>query len=426
MAGCGEPAPPGLPDQVYVVGVDGLAWERIETLVEAGDLPNFARLLEGGTRAVARTPLPLDHGTLWATALTGKNPEKHRAIGTMTTLPSGTRIITPSAARQTKNLWQMLSDGGVLVAAVGFPGTWPAEVVNGFLASNWYKPTRWTETVENNFEREPGELDTYPRQLYQEIAPLIHQLEDLPRETASAFFTLREDEFAMLYDQPLGSVYRFENPLRDFALSYQSDLTNVDVALYLEQTYRPRAVGLYLELLAALQPVYWPFLFPSTFAPPAENQRRFKNTVNQGYRFVDEQLGRILERMPPRSTLVVVSDHGFETGESVAREDQAPVPVPLNSDEAVLLFYGHGIRAGQDLGTVRLTDATPTILALLGLDVAGDMDGEVLREAFQPAFLQAHPVSVRDSYDTDWDESTRYPPDHFLPAGDEPPPESPE
>jgi hypothetical protein len=419
LVGCGRQAPP-TPEAtgtVFLMGVDGLTWDRIETLATEGRLPHFQRLLDDGARAVAKAPYPLDHMTLWATIQTGRLPEHHQVMGQMTTLPSGTRSITPSSARSVKSIWQMLSDRQVLVASVGLPNTWPAEVVNGFVVSNAALHTRWTETKENTYEPQGLTSTTFPLGLMDELRPYVHEVDDLPRELAARFFHLRENEYAMLYDQPLGSVYQYENPLRDFGLTIQSDRSNMDMAFHLLDAYHPRVVGIYLELLSAIQPVYWPFLFPSAFQPPAEHQRRFKETVNEGYVFIDEQVGRVLDRMGDSDVLVVVSDHGFRTGSAQGPDDARPRPAPVNSDEAVLLLYGGTIRAGHDLGTVSLASVTPTILALVGEPVSADLDGDVLTGALREDFVARHPIGSIETYESaEWKPEDRYPTrDAFAP-----------
>ena len=47
-----------------------------------------------------------------------------------------------------------------------------------------------------------------------------------------------------------------------------------------------------------------------------------------------------------------------------------------------------------------MLDVAPTILALLGLPVAEDMDGRVLTELITPEFLSAHPLHTIETYET--------------------------
>jgi predicted AlkP superfamily phosphohydrolase/phosphomutase len=58
------------------------------------------------------------------------------------------------------------------------------------------------------------------------------------------------------------------------------------------------------------------------------------------------------------------------------------------------IFIGRGpvFKAAAQVENAQLIDLAPTLLYLLGLPVAEDMDGKVLTHAFQPDFLTAHPI----------------------------------
>jgi hypothetical protein len=72
--------------------------------------------------------------------------------------------------------------------------------------------------------------------------------------------------------------------------------------------------------------------------------------------------------------------------------------------EGIFIAAGKGIKAGHKLERVHLTDVTPTILTLLGMPVARDMDGIVLTEMIEERFLDAHPITYVNSYETQDDE----------------------
>lgn len=58
------------------------------------------------------------------------------------------------------------------------------------------------------------------------------------------------------------------------------------------------------------------------------------------------------------------------------------------------IFAAHGpsIRRGKALGAAHITDLTPTMLHLLGQPIVDDMDGRVLEDILDPAFVQANPI----------------------------------
>jgi len=409
LSSCSRPQPEtAIPDRIFLLGVDTLSYERIEPLLRSGELPNIRKILDGGVRLDATPSRPMEPVSAWTTLLTGKDPEQHKMLGHIGRIATGETAINPSRIRGVPHIWQLLSMSGVLCVGVGFPGTWPAETINGFLVSNAYTPNRWMETAENTFLRVEGLAETYPRLLFDEIQPYVHDGE-IPREVVSRFFVLREEEYAMVYDEPLGSIIAKDNPLKDFAITYQADMSNMDVGLYLQETYSPRFVGIYMETVQALQSAFWSFTQPDLYGTPPESNRRFRNTVDEGYRLVDAQIGRILERMTERSVLIVASQFGFGTDYPPPGGEHENKPYAVAKDPAVLMLYGHGIRDGVHIEEAKTADVVPTILCLFGKDVATDMAGSVLVNALEPSFLEAHPTRVVRSYDTDWPGPDRYP-----------------
>jgi predicted AlkP superfamily phosphohydrolase/phosphomutase len=54
----------------------------------------------------------------------------------------------------------------------------------------------------------------------------------------------------------------------------------------------------------------------------------------------------------------------------------------------ILILNGAGVRQGQQIADARLADITPTVLAALGLGLPPNLDGRVLRSAFQQGYLE--------------------------------------
>ena len=60
----------------------------------------------------------------------------------------------------------------------------------------------------------------------------------------------------------------------------------------------------------------------------------------------------------------------------------------------ILIAHGKSFKKGVEIQAARLIDMAPTILYLMGQSVPEDMDGRVLEELFEPAFIAANPVQV--------------------------------
>jgi hypothetical protein len=66
----------------------------------------------------------------------------------------------------------------------------------------------------------------------------------------------------------------------------------------------------------------------------------------------------------------------------------------------VLLALGDGVRPGAVVMGASVLDVTPTILYLMGLPVARDMEGRVLTEILDEEFTRTHPITYIPSYES--------------------------
>jgi predicted AlkP superfamily phosphohydrolase/phosphomutase len=81
--------------------------------------------------------------------------------------------------------------------------------------------------------------------------------------------------------------------------------------------------------------------------------------------------------------------------------------------EGILIMKGRELKKGQKVDGARLTDIAPTLLCLLGQKIPVDMDGRVVKEAFDPAFIESHPPQFESGGGKRSDDSQRpsYSPD---------------
>jgi tetratricopeptide (TPR) repeat protein len=107
------------------------------------------------------------------------------------------------------------------------------------------------------------------------------------------------------------------------------------------------------------------------------------------YRYADRLVGRWLDAMVDRTTLVVLSDHGFQLGalpdDPSKLRDMRRVSERFHDIEGILYFYGNHVRRGVTIEQPTRVDVAPTLLTLVGLSPAEDMPGRVLTEALDVA-----------------------------------------
>ncbi len=110
----------------------------------------------------------------------------------------------------------------------------------------------------------------------------------------------------------------------------------------------------------------------------------YQGVVDAAYRLHDAFLGRLMELAGPDTTVMLVSDHGFQS------DHLRPASVPnlpaaiadWHRPTGVFALSGPGVRRDELIHGAGLLDITPTLLALFGLPAGADMDGRVLVEAF--------------------------------------------
>jgi hypothetical protein len=124
----------------------------------------------------------------------------------------------------------------------------------------------------------------------------------------------------------------------------------------------------------------------------------YQHVIAACYRFHDLMLGRLLQLAGEDATVLIVSDHGFRTGNDRLQETVRSLEglSQWHRDPGICVLQGPHIRPGVQLKGASLLDVTPTILSLFGLPVGADMDGRPWLEVFEGA---AEPDRVAS-----WDE----------------------
>ena len=115
----------------------------------------------------------------------------------------------------------------------------------------------------------------------------------------------------------------------------------------------------------------------------------YREVMRGAYRFHDLMLGRLLELAGTETTIILCSDHGFESGaqrpQFTPREPAGPAV--WHRQYGIVLIAGPDIKRDERIYGASLIDIPATILTLFGLPIGEDMDGRPLLEIFetQPA-----------------------------------------
>jgi hypothetical protein len=343
-----------------VLGFDGLAWEVVVSLLERGELPNFARLLEDAAYGYSETlPYPISP-VIWETISTGQCPERHgighhlhfefpgigEQVRTLPTFrlansPMGIRrllaglkhiapwrSVPPSTSEaRVARIWEIASRNGIDVGVYNWPNTTPATPVRGFIHGLG-----------------------------------VHGPVDFPKDLESGFA-----------DPSKGATVVRGRKQLDLQSAANRERMFSDRFLSLASRYRPGLLMYYTHFGDGVNHLNWKRevvgdkIFFNGFRHPVFRPGEASLVAN---RILDQELGNALARLPEDATIAVVSDHGFEFR---GYEHD-------NSPPGIFIIRGPGIEPGAFEGA-SVYDVAPTLLHVLGLAVAEDMQGRPIEPA---------------------------------------------
>jgi len=176
---------------------------------------------------------------------------------------------------------------------------------------------------------------------------------------------------------------------------------------YQEKTQnQPQVLALFLDGLNQVETYFYKYSFPQLFGNiDHEEINRYGQIIEKYYQFYDQLLGKYLANLKDEETLIVFSTHGMEPLPLWKRLVEWALGNPEVSGhyefapDGVIFFYGQAVLRGQSLEKIRLIDITPTLLYILGLPVARDMEGLVGSAVFRPEFSVQNPIFYISSYD---------------------------
>lgn len=371
--------------RVMIIGLDGMEYDVMGPLLEAGRLPNFARLMHEGAWGEIRSLEILESPVIWTSIATGKIPEKHGIMGFVKQKKGGAdQVPTSQNVRQVAALWDILGNKGMTSGVIGWLATWPAEPVNGYMV-----------TCNFNFYLEPGgsyrpQKVTYPEELKDALMPFHMLARDVPEE--------RLDEFVKR------SAVRADDPgrrLENLAGYIASDETTRAVSLDLAAKIPTDLLAVYFRGVDGPCHTFWVHYLRESApaALPEWEFEAFRDVIPRYYEYTDRILGELLKFADDNTTVIVTSDHGFSGPKPPGGKRQRRAGIADHDSTGFIVLWGKDIVRGRELPDVNVLDVTPTVLALWGLPVGEDMDGRVLEDAIEPAFLKAHPVRTIPSYE---------------------------
>ncbi|HKK30392.1 MAG TPA: alkaline phosphatase family protein, partial [Alphaproteobacteria bacterium] len=126
--------------KVLLIGWDAADWKVAAPMMDAGEMPNLAKLVSSGVMGNMATLFPVLSPMLWTSIATGKRAHKHGIHGFSEPDPQsgGVRPIT-NLSRKVKAVWNILNQNGLKSNVVGWWPSNPVEPIDGVMVSNLYQ-----------------------------------------------------------------------------------------------------------------------------------------------------------------------------------------------------------------------------------------------------------------------------------------------
>jgi predicted AlkP superfamily phosphohydrolase/phosphomutase len=270
--------------RVFIIGWDGATFDLIKPWVAQGKLPHVAEILQNGSHGELRSTLPPMTFPAWSSFLTGKNPAKS-GIFDFTRERPGTYDLEfiNGGQRKSPSFWRILSDAGRRVISISVPCTYPPEPINGVMLSGFDAA---------GLGGSSAKLDArgmYPPGLYHELDAAVggHPIGSFP--------------IAEINDgRPHLAVEKLLNVIGRKAATAKYLLKRVDwdcaMILFGESDGAGHHFWKYCDRSSPL----------FTDSPP-----EMQDSIFRVYQELDRQLGEFMRLLPPDTTLLMMSDHGF-------------------------------------------------------------------------------------------------------------------
>jgi predicted AlkP superfamily phosphohydrolase/phosphomutase len=260
--------------KVAIIGLDcaepSLVFDRY-----AKRLPNLSRLRDQGLWGKLRSSDPPITVPAWMSMMSSRDPGALGYYGFRNRADRSYDKLTIATALAVKEplLWDYLGKAGKQVILLGVPQTYPPRPVNGLMVTDFLTPS-----IESQY--------TYPPELKQEIAALpdVHPyMFDVGGFRSNDKDKIRDDMHRM-------TVKRF------------------NLARHLVTT-KPWDFFMMVEMgTDRVHHAFWQYMDPEHHR--YEKGNPYESVIEDYYVAVDEQIGRLLELLPPETNVLVVSDHG--------------------------------------------------------------------------------------------------------------------
>ena len=263
---------------VLLLGIDGADWAFLDKWLDAGHMPNLARLVNNGVRAPLASVLPLNSAASWVSIITGRSPGGHGVFGfTRNVRDTYRRRAVSSEDIGAATLWEIVNASGEPAGVINCPITYPPPELNGFLVSGILIP-------HNDIWAYPPEVEKNLKNLFGPY------MVDVP--------------WALVDERTPGAR---ENFLADLYLMTRKQ---EEVALKCMAVNEWSVAAVFFTGTDRIMHRFWHHADQTHPARDPESAKQFGDEIRKYFSLIDDVIGRILDKAGD-VLVMVVSDHGF-------------------------------------------------------------------------------------------------------------------
>ena len=265
-----------MPKRVLIIGWDGVDWKILRPMLDAGELPRLAGLIERGVHGECLSTVPSHSWCAWPSFMTGLNPAGHGVFDILEHKPGvSKRLPVTYKSIKARTIFDDLTDAGKTTLAANIPLTFPPPKINGKVIGGGVLPA--------------SRSYTYPLELQEEL-------------DANAPFPINGMSWTTFRNRPKAFLDECAEitAKRQKTFEYLLDTTEWDFGV-LVYVSTDRIQHCLMEYIHPEHPSY-----EGLKDGPISKQARAL------YRQLDVGLGALLERTTDEDLVVFMSDHGHQ------------------------------------------------------------------------------------------------------------------
>lgn len=268
--------------KILIFGIDGACWKVLQPAIDRGYMPFIKKLIDDGASGILHSTIPAITPAAWGSFLTGYSPAQNQVFDFSYWDKKTKKSHYVNSEQLQETIFQKLSEHDFKVSSINVPMTYPPQPINGYVISGIITPS-----LETNF--------TYPTILKKEL------LKDIPDYQ---IFNLKNASKG----NPFFSPNEF---LQNISEIIDSRIKATKLIL---RKQRHDLFMLHFQCNDVVQHSLWPYLDENHKLYNKEVQNLIFEKYHKKLDSAVKEITKIFsESNDIKPTIIIASDHGFET-----------------------------------------------------------------------------------------------------------------